>query len=507
MKKLLLFLLLAESVSATTFTEFYVNPNAAAGCTNVNAGSTSTGTALYTSTATVAGGWNGTSIFTPDDGSTPASTVSAGMWASVYTNGVNTNAVFVARINTVAAGVNGAITIDTTAKMGTAPGVVLGAVAAITIKVGGTWQGPWTNAAGGASVTFPFNFAGPNATNTAGSTTCINFIGGTNYNTSNAITHSLNGPIRWEGYTNAPHGGGLATIAGGSIVASYALLTLSGTGCDVINFDFNGNGGSGTANGVVASGNFGLYMGCVFRNMQGSGLDAAGANIIVECEAMTNNLSNAANKGGFLNQSANQVFLRCISHDNTNANTSGWYCNQATTLINCIAFRNGLNGVHVATTGSPMILLNNDFYWNAGAGYDMGNTPAVSQCVYIENSNAVTNGTFGLNSSGAGSKFKRNGAFFNNGFGSGNRTNSSGSFGINMTNVFQTGNITYASGVTPWTAPDSGNFNINLGVAYGTGRGSFTETAVGVSGTVSYPSIGAAQPAGFTNSIARGFNQ
>lgn len=506
MKLLPLFLLLCGWARATTFTEFYVNPNAAAGCTNVNAGSTSTGTALYTSTATVAGGWNGASVFTPDDGSTPASTVSAGMWASVYTNGVNTNAVFVARITTVAAGVNGAITVDTTAKMGTAPGVVLGAVAAITIKVGGTWQGPWTNAAGGASVTFPFNFAGPNATNTAGSMTCINFIGGTNYNTSNAITHSVSGPMRWEGYTNTIHDGGRAVFNGGTVVAGYTLLTVSGNRNDMSGFDFLNNGSSGTTALVQFNSNGGVLRNCVFRGSRGSGLATAGLLIVTECESMTNNLSNTSNRGGYENATASVIFLRCISHDNTNANTSGFYTTQAITLINCLSFRNGLNGLTCNTTADPIVILNSDFYWNGSNGFDVSGVPAVSQGLYIENSNFITNGTIGINSSGA-AQFKRNGEFFNNGFGSGSLTNSSGSFGINMTNVFQSGTITYASGVTPWASPNAGNFKINLGAAYGTGRGTFTETAVGVSGTVGFPSIGAAQPAGFTNATSSVFAQ
>lgn len=501
---LLLIALLCFSGSATTFTEFFVNPNAAAGCTNVNSGSTSTGTALYTSTATVAGGWNGTSVFTPDDGSTPASTVSAGMFASVYTNGVNTNAVFVARITSVAAGVNGAITIDTTAKMGTAPGAVLGAVAAITIKVGGTWKGPYEG--GSTSVTFPFNFAAPNATNTDGSMVCINFIGGTNYTITNSITHSINGPMRWEGYTNAPHDSGMATISGGTVVAGFTLATLSGTRNDWCNFVWMNNGASGASDGVVLSGSGSLFFRNVITGMRRIGLNLTGTAVVSECEATTNNVNNSAGGiGAFYNAVAGSTWIRCTAYNNTNSNTSGFLMVQPATYITCFAFNNGLAGLECQTTGDPIVLVNCDFYRNRVYGFDMSaGAPAVSQLVYIENSNFITNGAIGVNSSTIGTKFKRNGGFYNLGFGSGTKTNASGSFGANMTNVFQAGIITYASDVTPWVAPDSGNFKINLAAAYGTGRGSFTETAVGVSGTIGFPSIGAAQPAGFTNPVPFG---
>src|SRR5438105_4554317 len=97
------------------FTEFYCNPSTG---DNLNAGST-TGSAPYSSNA---GNWvQGTRVFTPTDGSTPASNVSVGDFASVYPDGSSSPAGFVGRVTAVAAGVNGAITIDGTAKFGSAP--------------------------------------------------------------------------------------------------------------------------------------------------------------------------------------------------------------------------------------------------------------------------------------------------------------------------------------------------------------------------------------------------
>ncbi len=115
-------------------TNFYMNGNA--GSSNLNSGSTcsdvggGSDAAIYTSTA---GNFDGTSVFTPTDGSTPASTVSVGMYAALYNTG-DAACRAIAQITTVAAGVNGAITVSTTIKYGTVPTVNSGSRA---IKVGG----------------------------------------------------------------------------------------------------------------------------------------------------------------------------------------------------------------------------------------------------------------------------------------------------------------------------------------------------------------------------------
>src|SRR4051812_29003552 len=113
------------------FTEFYCQTTGS----NVNAGSTTNNSAAYTATN---GNWDGTSLYVPTDGSTPASSVNVGDFASVYIDGA-TLAVYVARVTVVAAGVNGTITLSTTAVAGTAP---TSSATARTIKVGGAWAGP-----------------------------------------------------------------------------------------------------------------------------------------------------------------------------------------------------------------------------------------------------------------------------------------------------------------------------------------------------------------------------
>lgn len=55
------------------------------------------------------------------------------------------------------------------------------------------------------------------------------------------------------------------------------------------------------------------------------------------------------------------------------------------------------------------------------------------------------------------------------------------------------GSVTYASGVTPWSAPSTGDFRITLAAARNAGRGAFTETASGYAGAIGYPDIGSNQ--------------
>lgn len=118
-------------MSLGTYTQFY----AQSGGSVMNGGSDNGNSAAYTSTN---GNWDGTSIFTPTDSSTPASSVTVGQFASVYVDGATTP-VYFARVTAVAAGVNGAITLSTTSKSGAAPS---SSATGRSIKVGGAWGLP-----------------------------------------------------------------------------------------------------------------------------------------------------------------------------------------------------------------------------------------------------------------------------------------------------------------------------------------------------------------------------
>src|SRR3990167_1101940 len=223
------------------FTEFCCR----SGGSNLNGGALASGaepstTAVYTC---INSNWDGTSIFTPTDGSTPASSVTVGDFASVYLDAAAV-AVYVSRVTVVAAGVNGAITLSTTAKSGTAPTV--GATGR-SIKVGGAWKGP--NAAEG----FPFNFINEACTNSSDNPVRVNFKNDASYSITAAMTHTLIGPTFFQGYTSAFGDLGKATIDGGTSGASYVLLTFSGNGtarCYGLDLIFQNNGATGSANGV-----------------------------------------------------------------------------------------------------------------------------------------------------------------------------------------------------------------------------------------------------------------
>src|SRR6516162_1168066 len=90
------------------FKEFEINPSG----NDLNAGDTATND--YSGS----GDWDGTSIFTPNDGSTPASFIAVNDWISIYSSS-DTIAKAVARVTAVGAGVNGTVTVSTTDMMGT----------------------------------------------------------------------------------------------------------------------------------------------------------------------------------------------------------------------------------------------------------------------------------------------------------------------------------------------------------------------------------------------------
>lgn len=114
--------------------EFYIQ----AGGSFLNSGSTTSNSAAYTSTN---GNWSTvTNQFIPTDGSTPASTVNVGDYASIYLDAAAA-AVCIVRVTAVAAGVNGAITVSSTIKAGTVP--VTGTTGR-SINVGGAQKIPTT---------------------------------------------------------------------------------------------------------------------------------------------------------------------------------------------------------------------------------------------------------------------------------------------------------------------------------------------------------------------------
>lgn len=450
------------------YTEFYCQN----GGSNLNAGSTTNNTAAYTS---IHGNWTqATRVFTPTDGSTPASTVNVGDFASVYIDGA-TVGVFIARITAVGAGVNGTITCTTGA--GAAPANQTGTA---TIKVGGAWQGP--NAASG----FPFTLASyGNQRDTTSHMARTNLKNDQTYSLTAAISMNASGAAAiMQGYSSSVGDGGKATFDGGTSTAT--ILSASGAPGNIFTDIIFKTSFTSAAADLVTSGQVSTWIRCVFTGARASGLAASVAGItIIECEAYNNNLSNTSSKAGFT-LNASQISWS-ISHDNTGSNTAGFLFSAGpATVQNCIADTNG--GIGIALTGGSqnglIQIQNSDIYNNGSDGINIASGQV--NPVWIENCNLIKNTGAGINNASVVIP----GFVYNCGYGAGTQANGSSD---TINNLTKTGTITYASNVTPWVDPANGDFRINLSTANFAGRAAFTQTASSYAGTVGYPDIGAAQ--------------
>lgn len=471
MKTLFLLLLLIGQNAFAAFTEFYAQTTAS----NLNAGSDANDAAELTSAN---GNWDSTTGIFVCNGATDLSGVAVGEWASVYTDGASVG-VFVGRITAVVDATD-TITVSLTAKSGTAPST---SATARTIKVGGAWKGP------NAAENFPYNFVQNTMTDASGNTYRVN-LKGTNTVTA-AVTHTLAGPGRFQGYTNTVGDFGKAGLANVTTTASYAFLSVSGANLDVLDIDFDGSVfTTGTQIGVTVTGVECSLSRCSFHGFRGAGLSISGASAfctVIECEAYDCNKNNSSASGGIIATTDSCLLIRSVSHDNVGSNNNGFVLQRAIAVA-CIADTNGKDGFSVSAVNSTF-LINCDSYNNGGAGCDLSGVSAAH--FTIQNSNFIKNGTYGINSSG--SLVLRNGSIINCGFGSGTQTNASGSIISGLTGISVIGTVTYAADVTPWVAPTTGDFRINLATAKGAGRGAFTETQASYTGTVGYPDIGAAQ--------------
>ncbi len=441
-------------------------------------GGSDTGAAKYAATN---GGWNsGTGVFTPTSGDPSAvSPTLVGQFASVFVDGATTP-VFIGRVT---ARDSTTITVSTTAKSGTAPTT---AGSGISINVGGVWLGPV------GAVSFPFGFITTTQTNAAGDTFRVNFVNGTNYAITAAMTHGNAGPGVFQGCSGTAGDGGKATFDGGTSGASYILLTVSGAENSFRDLIFQNNGATGNQVGVTTLQNRAFFWRCVFNSLRGTGVKlGGGSSLLFECEAYGCGQNNSSTHSGF--ELSNTMAVRCISHDNAGSNINGFYVNGGTTTLDsCIADTNGGSGILVVQNGQNFFIKNCDIYNNGGSGVSI---TALAVIMMIENINLAKNGAagsgYGISDTGGSSIIQ----VLNCGFGSGTQANTSGpTNGLNAANVI--GSITYASNITPWVDPANGDFRINLAAAQGTGRGNFTQTAASYAGSVGYPDVGSNQHLG-----------
>lgn len=463
------------------FTEFYCQSTGS----NLNGGS-STATSVYTSTN---GNWNGTSTFTPTDGTNPATAspgVTVGDFASIYLDGASV-AVYVARVTSVTNATNGAIGLSTTAKMGSPP--ASGATGR-TIKSGGAWLG-----LNGTS-SFPFTLATVgSATDSSTNPVRVNLKNDQTYTLTGSLDISSNANVVLQGYTGSTNDGGRAIITT-NVTTSYGS-SWTGAGASFVDIIFANTGASNSNDIVRCSGVTSTFLRCVFHGGRASGLFANSATPgiqAIECEWYDNGKANTASKGAIILSGGNLTLVNCYIHDNTGSNTDGIINTGGAILqlFNTIFDTNGNHGAEVTSTTAnwSFLSVNCDYYNNTGDGIKFNAGATAGGWTIIRNNNFIKNGGKGINNVQTGAGYLP-GIIENNGYGSGTQANGGADV---LKSIIDAGtSVTYASGVTAWVDPANEDFNINLPAANFAGRGYFTQTDGTSSVTRGHPDIGAAQ--------------
>lgn len=450
------------------FTEFCCRN----GGSNLNAG-TRTGNSTEPGTSAdftyASGNWvASTGKFTVASGNPQSDGIAVGDFASVYADG-STVTGFVGRVTARDAT---SVTVSLTAKAGTAPTDGTGNR---TLKIGGAWSGPTGST--GWPITTDFSAC----TNASGDLPRINLKSDVTASITASMTAAGN-RVAFQGYSSS-YGDGLgrAVIDGGTSGASYVLLSVASNLTQWYeDIEFRNNGATGSANGVAVSGNRCVFRRCVFHDVRGVGLSGSIFTncFAVECEAYNCNKSNTSDFAGFSLLTA----IRCISHDNSGANNSGFAACFAT---GCISESNGRDGFIWYSNNSVSWLSNCTCYNN---GRDGIRVSGGGVNIYIENCVVTSNAGYGINNAGSSNiVMTQNCAFRSNTSGA---TNGVTAAGQELGSVTLTGD--------PFADAANGDFDLNSTAGAGSscrdaGRGTFTQTAASYSGTVGYPDIGAAQ--------------
>jgi hypothetical protein len=429
--------------------------------------------------------------------------VAAGDWVSIYVDGA-TVAVYIVRVLSVAAGVNGAIVVDPLPSTGTEP--TTGATGR-SLVAGGAWAGP------SAAITFPTTLLSLRLTNSAYDRPRYNFKNNLDYNMSAALTVAGAGPYVIQGYTTTPGDGGRFTLSGNSAVAAFANLTISGSLISLCDFVIRSNGTSSTASGnLVLSGNNQIIERGVVSHGRGSGVFAQGTGIkMTQLNIFSNGVANTALDAGLRVSSGVQIVLdRCTIHDNTNANVAGIFSNAGMVVDRCIIHRNGTNGITVNTGTGQSIVKQSIIMGNGGNGIELKGVAADNGSLFVDNT-AFFGNTLGAIASQIGNSNKVGTVSYLL-LGSGTQTNGSGMSLIGSTRTgaidFQDSTfITFAADTTPWTAPNNGNFTMLLGTGWNNGTQAFLQTESAYTNTFGYIDIGAVQHRGVTNGASSVFSQ
>ena len=447
------------------FTEFCCR----SGGSNLNAG-TRTGSSTEPGTSAdftyASGSWvSATGVFTPASGDPSADGVAVGDFASVYADGA-TVTTLVGRVTAVS---STTITVSTTAKTGT----TTDGTSNRTLKIGGAWKGP------NAADWFPISFISQTLKGTAGYAPRINLKNDATYSVTAAGTVS-NPRFDVQGYTTAYDDRGRASILGPGTGASFTMLTLGGGEHYLADLIIGDNGSTGVGGGLLASSGLETIERVTTRNIRGHGLQTGGGGGNFS-EIEIYNCGQASAYTGF-NGSGNLsrvIAFGCPGGDGFQ------FLSGTAVLTDCIAFSNGQCGFN-SPSGTNVQFRNCDAWSNGSHGF------VLYRNTFVENCNAIKNGGYGFSSTYTAEKTSA--IIRNCGIGSGTQANTSG--GINaQTWAIVEGTVTYASGVTPWVDPTTGNFSITLAAAKSAGRFAFLQSQNSKTGTAGSRDIGAAQSA------------
>ncbi len=376
----------------------------ASGGSDLNSGSTSSDvasgsdSATYTSTA---GNFDGTSVFTPTDNQTTTSFVAVGDYVSLYNTG-DTVTRAVAKVLTVGAGNNGAITIDTTVLYGTVPTSNSGSRAC---KKGGSWASLALGAANGILATVA----------SVPQSTQLNIKAGTYANTTTSRAIALGGTQRFpfliQGYQTTPGDqvGQFQAVAGTNIPSltwTTGNFTISNTDVTLANLDITG--ASGGAQFVISANRWKL------QEVRSTNTNATAAAIAFSATsggiATSCNFNATTTSTKMVNcTTVGSLFYACIF----NGGAIGLLSTIATDIDRCLFYGQTGDGINISTT---LRMTETTMYGQGGNGVNFITTVAgtIANC-YFEGittaAKAAVNNTSGTNSQ---SLVLISNAFFNN---------------------------------------------------------------------------------------------
>lgn len=285
---------------------------------NLNSGSTNSSSTTYTSTS---GNWDGTSVFTPTDGSNPVSSgVAVNDWCSVYPSG-NTTTPYIAQVTAVTNATNGTITLSTSNKFGTAPTSNSGSR---NLRDGGRWADLGMLASGVAL-----------NTGTVPVSTRINIKAGTYANTTTTRTWALTGaattPLWVRGYKTS--------------IGDQDSNNTPVAGTDIPNWTF-------TTGQIVANNNHAIYSSLAVTSAStstGGTWSGGGTCQMYYRMQFTNTAANAAAVAFRLGGTISNAVIGCYFTSTSSANVVNAIAGTGHYFLGCI-FTGGLIGLSSGVT-------------------------------------------------------------------------------------------------------------------------------------------------------------